>query len=292
MCFSLVRLPNHFVCQLRNLNSLSQTTTSTQSVKVEMCDTMRPHWRNAHLMITTWGWSLLVCATEDCGASLLSSSDWSTRVSGFRVNIASARWDSCVIWPTARYCLNRSSLYCLQALKLKCLSCVWSEASLCNVSRAVWNLLAPHWKPSHWLTSSQPSDPVTGMGSFAGSAIAQGINQLEDLVRGFQSTKWLLLAGASDPPCKTSTRRARDCDRSVDWVFSFLFLWVYCDRGSSFLQGVTNDLALMEKSPVVKNCLHNTVRKGPLKILYKFKMLAPYPSLCQAHFWQLCLRNL
>jgi len=79
--------------------------------------------------------------------------------------------------------------------------------------------------------------------SFAGSAIAQGVNCLEDLVRGFPSTKWLLLAGSSDPPCKTSTRKARDCDRE-----------------GSFLRGVTNDLALMEKSPMVKNCLHNTVR--------------------------------
>ena len=79
--------------------------------------------------------------------------------------------------------------------------------------------------------------------ALAGSAITQGIGRLEDLVPGFSSTKWLLLAGASDPPCKTSTRRARDCE-----------------TGSSFLQGVTKDLALMEKSSVVRNCLHNTVR--------------------------------
>ena len=87
---------------------------------------------------------------------------------------------------------------------------------------------------------------VTDM-PFAGSAIAQGV-KLKDLVRGLESTKWFLLAGSSDPPCKTSERRARAGDRE-----------------GSFLRGVSNDLALMEHSPIVKNCLHNTVRKGPCK---------------------------
>ena len=146
-----------------------------------------------------------------------------------------------------------------------------SEASLCNVSRAVWKLLASHSKPSHQLTSRPPFDRVTGMEPFAGSAIAQGVNRLEHLVRGFKSTKWLLLAGASDPPCKTSTRRARDCD-----------------RGSSFLRGVTNDLALMERSPMVKNSLHNTIRKGFLENTFKMVIVqnaSPSLQLCQCHFW-------
>ena len=107
----------------------------------------------------------------------------------------------------------------------------------------------------------------------AGSAIVQGVNQLEDLVRGFQSTKWLLLAGASDPPCKTSTRRARNCDRN-----------------GTFLQGVTKDLASMENSPIVKNCLHNTVRKGPSKNFLHWHCLLPRPTniIRSAHFRQIC----
>ena len=130
---------------------------------------------------------------------------------------------------------------CINCFDKKSLSCVWSEASLCNVSSSL-EIAYSTINSSHQLTSSPLFDWDTSM-SFAGSAIAQGVNCLEDLVRGFPSTKWLLLAGSSDPPCKTSTRRARDCD-----------------RGSTFLRGVTNDLALMEKSPTVKNCLHNTVR--------------------------------
>ena len=51
------------------------------------------------------------------------------------------------------------------------------------------------------------------------------------------------MAGATDPPCETSTRRSRNCDRK-----------------GSFLRGVTNDLGTMEASEVVKKGLHNAVR--------------------------------
>ena len=51
------------------------------------------------------------------------------------------------------------------------------------------------------------------------------------------------MAGATDPPCETSTRRTRNAE-----------------RGGSFLRGVTNDLATMEASEVVKKSLHNAVR--------------------------------
>ena len=82
---------------------------------------------------------------------------------------------------------------------------------------------------------------------FAGSAIAQNAGKLSNFDSwrpgGPQETKWLLMAGATDPPCKTSTRRTRNVDR----------------RGS-FLCGVTNDLATMEASEVVKKSLHNAVR--------------------------------
>ena len=83
---------------------------------------------------------------------------------------------------------------------------------------------------------------------FAGSAIAQRVGVLEhfdDWKPSKRATKWLLIAGASDPPCKTSRRRARDID---------------CNKASSFLHGVTKDLAKMENSHVVRTSLHNTVR--------------------------------
>ena len=144
-----------------------------------------------------------------------------------------------------------------------------TEAYPCNVSKGDRKLLAPRSKASHQFTSSPPSDCsphhqiIVGFASdlsnsieipamvsivtdmpFAGSAIAQGV-KLKDLVRGLESTKWFLLAGSSDPPCKTSERRARAGDRE-----------------GSFLRGVSNDLAVMERSPIVRNCLHNTVRNG------------------------------
>ena len=82
--------------------------------------------------------------------------------------------------------------------------------------------------------------------ALAGSAIAQNAGRLDNFDSwrpGRQKTKWLLLAGATDPPCETSTRRTRNVD-----------------RGGSFLQGVTNDLATMEACEVVKKSLHNAVR--------------------------------
>ena len=51
------------------------------------------------------------------------------------------------------------------------------------------------------------------------------------------------LVGATDPPCDTSTRRTRNINKN-----------------SSFLRGVTNDLATMEASKKVKKGLYNAVR--------------------------------
>ena len=81
---------------------------------------------------------------------------------------------------------------------------------------------------------------------FAGSAIAQNAGRLYNFDSwrpGPQETKWLLMAGATDPPCETSMRRTRNAD-----------------RGGSFLRGVTNDLATMEASRFVAKSLHNVVR--------------------------------
>ena len=79
---------------------------------------------------------------------------------------------------------------------------------------------------------------------FAGSAIAQNAGRLDNFESwrpGTQETKWLLLAGATDPPCETSTRRTRNVERT-----------------GSFLRGVINDLGMMEASDVVKT--YNVVR--------------------------------
>ena len=91
------------------------------------------------------------------------------------------------------------------------------------------------------------------MVGFAGSAIAQHAGRLDNFDEwrpGTAKTKWLLLAGANDPPkeVEISEGRSRDADKS-----------------GSFLQGVTKDLVTMESSPVVKRSLHNVVRDYTLE---------------------------
>ena len=84
----------------------------------------------------------------------------------------------------------------------------------------------------------------------AGSAIAQGPDVgLIDKWSELNSTKtkrlWLLLSGASDPPCSIiiSDRRTRDCQGT---------------RDGTFLSGVAKDLANMEAA--VEAELFNTVK--------------------------------
>ena len=84
----------------------------------------------------------------------------------------------------------------------------------------------------------------------AGSAIAQGPNVgLIDMWSELNSTKttrlWLLLSGASDPPCSIiiSDRRTRDCQGT---------------RGGTFLSGVAQDIANMEAA--VEAELFNSVK--------------------------------
>ena len=105
--------------------------------------------------------------------------------------------------------------------------------------------------------------------AFAGSAIAQEVGLLknfDDWKLSKRATKWLLIAGASDPPCKTSRRRARYID---------------CNEESSFLHGVTKDLAKMENSLVVKKNLYNTVRDFYLEKDEAVMKLKKIFSACQ-----------
>ena len=85
---------------------------------------------------------------------------------------------------------------------------------------------------------------------FAGSAIAQGpnvgrIDKWSEWKTTPTDTKWLLLSGASDPPCgiTISDRRTRDTPGA---------------RGGTFLPGVSQDLANMEAAVGAK--LFNTVK--------------------------------
>ena len=77
---------------------------------------------------------------------------------------------------------------------------------------------------------------------------AQNAGKLDEFNKwkpGNQANKWLLLAGATDPPenVKISNRRNRGSDRS-----------------GSFLHGVKSDMLNMESVTCVKENLHNTVR--------------------------------
>ena len=105
------------------------------------------------------------------------------------------------------------------------------------------------------------------MAGFAGSAIAQHAGRLDNFDEwrpGTAKTKWLLLAGANDPPCETSARRSRDAD-----------------KGGSFLQGVTKDLVTMESSPVVKRSLHNVVRDYNLEKKEARTKIKKFFSMCK-----------
>jgi len=114
--------------------------------------------------------------------------------------------------------------------------------------------------PRICLEPPQPNPTQPTMGTeFAGSAIAQNAGQLHNFDswrpgswgRGTGGkTKWLLIAGATNPPgeIEISTRRTRNAE-----------------SGGSFLRGLTNDLATMEASEVVTKSLHNVVRNYNLK---------------------------
>ena len=106
--------------------------------------------------------------------------------------------------------------------------------------------------------------------AFAGSAIAQNAGRLDNFDSwrpgGPQETKWLLMAGATDPPCETSTRRTRNVD-----------------TGGSFLRGVTNDLATMEASEVVKTRLHNAVRDYYLEKDEARAKIKKFFSICKRY---------
>ena len=104
---------------------------------------------------------------------------------------------------------------------------------------------------------------------FAGSAIGQDAGKLsnfESWKPGRQRSKWLLLAGASEPPCQISQRRS---DIAVD------------HKGDNFLHGVTNDLATMENSPVVHRDLHNVVRNFYLEKEDAVKEIKKLFSACR-----------
>ena len=104
----------------------------------------------------------------------------------------------------------------------------------------------------------------------AGSAIAQNVGKLSNFdswrPNGSVETKWLLLAGANDPPCKTSDRRSRDAD-----------------KGGSFLDGVDNDLVTMKSSPVVKQGLRNILRDFDLEKEEVRKKIKKFFFFCKQH---------
>lgn len=106
--------------------------------------------------------------------------------------------------------------------------------------------------------------------SFAGSAIAQNAGKLSNFdswrPNRAVDTKWLLLAGANDPPCEISSRRSREAD-----------------KGGSFLKGVTKDLVTMESSPVVKRSLHNAVRDYNLEKEEARTKIKKFLSVCKRH---------
>ena len=82
---------------------------------------------------------------------------------------------------------------------------------------------------------------------FAGSAIAQNAGRIDELDNWKPTTiepRWLLLAGATDPPREVniSDRRTRD---------------IQGDRNGAFLRGITRDLVNMED--VIGNKLYNRV---------------------------------
>ena len=105
---------------------------------------------------------------------------------------------------------------------------------------------------------------------FAGSAIAQGAGKLSNFDSwrpGRAKTKWLLLAGANDPPMETSERRSKDADKS-----------------GSFLQGVTNELATMErglKDLKGESPLHNSVRDFYLEKEEAKTKIKKFFSMCK-----------
>ena len=98
---------------------------------------------------------------------------------------------------------------------------------------------------------------------FAGSAIGQNAGILanfDDWRPGSEQTKWLLIAGAHDPPCETSRGR---------------------NFGGSFLKGVTNDLGTMEACEVVKKGLHNAVRDYYLEKEEARAKIKEFFGICQ-----------
>ena len=110
------------------------------------------------------------------------------------------------------------------------------------------------------------------MAGFAGSAIAQHAGRLDNFDEwrpGTAKTKWLLLAGANDPPkeVEISDRRSRDADKS-----------------GSFLQGVTKDLATMErglKDLKGESPLHNSVRDFYLEKEEAKTKIKKFFSMCK-----------
>lgn len=90
----------------------------------------------------------------------------------------------------------------------------------------------------------------------AGSAIAQNVGKLDKFKEwtGWRprKTKWLLLAGASNPPREINISRRRDRDA----------------RSGSFLRGTSCDMNNMERHETVQYNLYNTIRD--LKITKAF----------------------
>ena len=109
---------------------------------------------------------------------------------------------------------------------------------------------APSKKFTFWIFHREPRKIEATPRHLAGSAIAQGscvgrIDKWSDWKPTRHNCRWLLLSGASKPPCNItiSDRRTRDC---------------HGDRCGTFLPGVTHDLANMEGA--VKADLFNTVK--------------------------------
>ena len=109
----------------------------------------------------------------------------------------------------------------------------------------------------------------------AGSAIAQKAGLMATLETwmptptAYLKPKWLLLAGATDPPedVSISDRRTRDAEG---------------EKSGAFLQGIAKDLANMEAAIVaIKGKLHNSIKNLYMTKEEALKHIAKFFNHCQ-----------
>ena len=110
--------------------------------------------------------------------------------------------------------------------------------------------------------------------AFAGSAIAQNAGRLDeydDWKPTSREPRWLLLAGATDPPkdVTISERRTRD---------------VRGDKNGAFLRGVSRDLVNMEDA--VGSKLYNTVKDLYMKKSEAISHIKKFVDHCQRNVYK------